>query len=77
MRLLRITASLLVAVVAVVGLAFAGVQTAPGKRLLASVASNLASSPDQQIRIIGIDGFVPTDLRVARVEIADRTGPWL
>lgn len=77
MRLLRITASLLVAVVAVLGLAFTGVQTAPGKRLLASVASNLASSPDQQIRITGIDGFVPTDLRVARVEIADRTGPWL
>lgn len=77
MRALRIAAYVLVAIVAVIGLTFAGVQTAPGKRLLASVASNLASSPDQQIRITGIDGFVPTDLRVARVEIADRTGPWL
>ncbi|TAJ90227.1 MAG: hypothetical protein EPO10_20175 [Reyranella sp.] len=76
MRALRI-AAYVVAVMAVVGLAFAGVQTAPGKRLLASVASNLASSPDQQIRIIGVEGFVPTDLRVARVEIADRAGPWL
>lgn len=77
MRALRIAAYLLVAVVAVLGLAFGGVQTAPGKRLLASLASNLASSPDQRIRITGIDGFVPTNLRVARVELADRTGAWL
>ena len=54
-----------------------GVQTAPGKRLLASAISSAASSPDQKIRITGIDGFVPTDLRVAQIEIADRTGPWL
>jgi translocation and assembly module TamB len=77
MRALRITAYVLVAVMAVFGAAFAGVQTSAGKRLLASLASNLASSPGQQIRISGIDGFVPTDLRVARIEIADRTGPWL
>ena len=77
MRALRLSAYVLIALMAVLGLAFAGVQTAPGKRLLASVASDLASSPDQKITITGIDGFVPTDLRVARVEIADRTGPWL
>lgn len=77
MRALRIAAYVLVALVVVLGLAFAGVQTAPGKRLLASVASDLASSPDQKITIAGIDGFVPTDLRVAKVEIADRAGPWL
>ena len=77
MRALRIAAYVLVAVMAVFGAAFAGVQTSAGKRLLASLASNLASSPGQQIRINGIDGFVPTDLRVARIEIADRTGPWL
>jgi len=77
MRALRIAAYILVALVVVMGLAFAGVQTAPGKRLLASVASDLASSPDQKITITGIDGFVPTDLRVAKVEIADRTGTWL
>ncbi len=77
MRALRIAAYVLGALVVVLGLAFAGLQTQPGKRLLASMASSLASSPDQKIRISGIDGFVPTDLRVARVEIADRTGPWL
>ena len=77
MRALRIAAYVLVAVMAVFGAAFAGLQTGPGKRLLANLASTLASSPDQQIRISGIDGFVPTDLRVARIEIADRTGPWL
>jgi translocation and assembly module TamB len=77
MRALRISAYVLVALIAALGLAFAGMQTTPGKRLLADLASTLASSPDQQIRISGIDGFVPTDLRVARIEIADPTGPWL
>ena len=77
MRALRTGSYILVALVAVLGLAFAGVQTAPGKRLLASAISSAASSPDQKIRITGIDGFVPTDLRVAQIEIADRTGPWL
>ena len=77
MRALRLSAYVVIALVAVLGLAFAGVQTAPGKRFLASLASDLASAPDQKITITGIDGFVPTDLQVARVEIADRTGPWL
>jgi len=77
MRALRIAAYGLVSVVAVFGAAFAGLQTAPGKRLLAGLVSSLASSPDQQIRVSGIDGFVPTDLRVARIVIADRTGHWL
>ncbi len=77
MRALRIAAFVFIALVVVLGLAFAGVQTAPGKRLLASVISGAASSPGQQVRITGIDGFVPTDLHVARIEVADRTGPWL
>lgn len=77
MRALRIIALVVVALVAVLGLAFAGMHTAPGKRLLASVISGAASSPGQQVRITGIDGFVPTDLHVARIEVADRTGPWL
>jgi translocation and assembly module TamB len=77
MRALRIAAYVLVALVALLGLAFAGMQTAPGKRLLAGLASSLASSPGQQIRISGIHGLVPTDLRVDRIEIGDRTGPWL
>ncbi len=77
MRALRISAYVLLFLVVVLALAFAGVQTTPGKRFLASTASNLASSPDQKITITGIDGFVPTDLRVTRVEIADRSGPWL
>lgn len=77
MRAFRIATYVLVAVMALLGLAFAGLQTAPGKRLLADLASDLASSPDQQIRISGIEGFVPTDLRVERIAIADRTGVWL
>jgi len=77
MRVLRIAAFLLVALVAVLGLAFAGLQTSPGKRLLASVLSGAASSPGQEVRITGIDGYVPTDVSIARIEVADRTGSWL
>ncbi len=77
MRALRILAFAFIALVAMLGLAFAALQTSPGKRLLASVISAAASSPGQEIRITGIDGFVPTELTIARIEIADRTGPWL
>ena len=77
MRALRISAFVLVALVAALGLAFAGLQTSPGKRLLASVISGAASSPGQEVRITDIDGFVPTDVSIARIEVADRNGPWL
>lgn len=77
MRALRIAAYVVIALIAVLGLAFAGVQTAPGKRLLASIISGAASSPGQQVRITGLDGFVPTDLSISHIEVADRTGPWL
>jgi translocation and assembly module TamB len=56
---------------AVVAVAFAGVQTGPGKRLLAWAAS----SPSLEIE--GITGFVPTDLQVAKVEMRDKQGAWL
>ena len=71
MRGVRIAAAAVLAIVAVLGLAFAGLQTSPGKRLLASLLSS------EQVRIGTIEGFVPTDLRVSRLEVVDRDGPWL
>ncbi|TAJ39808.1 MAG: hypothetical protein EPO67_00650 [Reyranella sp.] len=71
MRAVRIAAVAVLAIAVALGLAFAGLQTTPGKRLLASVLS------DEQIRVGTIEGFVPTDLRVVHLEVVDRDGPWL
>lgn len=77
MRVLRIVSLTVLSMVAVVGLAFAFLQTAPGKHAVASILSDVLSAPRQEVRIVGIDGFVPTDLRVARIEVGDRAGRWL
>lgn len=71
MRAVRFAAMAALAIVAVLGLAFAGLQTALGKRLLALLLSN------EQIRVGVIEGFVPTELRIAHIEVVDRDGAWL
>jgi translocation and assembly module TamB len=76
MRLIRITAWIAGSIAAVVALLFAALQTPPGKRVLASAVSSSASSADSRLEISGISGFVPTDLRVAKIVLSDRDGPW-
>lgn len=71
MRALRIAAWSLGGLVAVGALLFAGVQTGPGKRLLAWAVS----SPSMEVS--GLSGFVPTDLSIAKIEMRDRQGTWL
>lgn len=71
MRVVRIIAWTAGGIVAMVALLFAGLQTAPGKRLLARAIS----SPS--LEVAGITGFVPTDMRVAKVEMRDKQGAWL
>lgn len=63
--------------VAAVGLVFAGLQTQPGQRALAGTISSLASSPGSRFEITGLSGFFPTNLRIAKVAMSDRQGPWL
>lgn len=65
------------AVAALVVLVFGGLQTPPGQRALASILSSAASTPERRVELGGITGFFPTDLRLERIEIADRNGPWL
>lgn len=48
-----------------------------GRENLAGIASSLASSPGQSIRISGIDGLWSGPLSVRRVVIEDGQGPWL
>jgi len=57
-------------VVALVG-AFILLQTPPGLRTVA----HLVSSSD--LSVTGLSGFIPTDVRVERIEMRDKQGVWL
>ncbi|HKV13674.1 MAG TPA: hypothetical protein VJQ81_01435, partial [Reyranella sp.] len=61
---------------AVAILLFAALQTPPGKRMLANIISSSSSSADSRLEVSGISGFVPTDLRLAKIVLSDRNGPW-
>ncbi|OYX15478.1 MAG: hypothetical protein B7Z15_00385 [Rhizobiales bacterium 32-66-8] len=65
---------LLLAVVLLAGIVFAGVQTGPGKALLARVASALASGDGLTVEVRDLSGFVPSDLRVGAVVLSDPEG---
>ncbi|MGI9493715.1 MAG: translocation/assembly module TamB domain-containing protein, partial [Geminicoccaceae bacterium] len=53
------------------------VQTGPGKRFLASQLSSRLSTPNAGIEITGIQGRVPIDMQVARLQLSDPEGVWL
>jgi translocation and assembly module TamB len=79
MRALRI---LLIVLAVVIGLpvallliVFAAAQTGPGKRLIADQAGSLASSPEMQVSVGAIEGFVPFDVTVRDVAVSDPEGP--
>ncbi len=75
-RALKIIAmSLLSLLVLLVG-AFGALQTPPGKALLASFASSLASSPGLAVTIRGLGGFVPFDMSVESIALSDAEGPF-
>ena len=71
MRLLRILGWTVGGLVVLVGVLFAGLQTPPGKALVAAFVSS------DDIRIEGVSGFIPVDLRVEKVEMRDKKGVWL
>jgi translocation and assembly module TamB len=71
MRWLRILGWTAGGLVLAAGALVAGLQTPPGKALVAAVASS------DSIKVEGVGGFIPVDLHVARVEMRDRKGVWL
>ncbi|MEO1248237.1 MAG: translocation/assembly module TamB domain-containing protein [Pseudomonadota bacterium] len=73
-RLILITLAVLVLVPAVL---FGFLQTGPGKSLLARTVERLVASEALSISIGQISGFVPSDLRIDRLDIADGQGPWI
>ncbi|MCX5580592.1 translocation/assembly module TamB domain-containing protein [Kaistia terrae] len=64
--------AVLIALVALFGF----LQTGPGLRTLANLGSKLASSDGLTVKIDGISGFVPSNMRIARIDVADTTGPF-
>lgn len=77
MRIVRLLSWTVGGLLAVLAVLFAVLQTGPAQRTLASIVSDLASTPDSKLSLQGLSGFIPTDLKVERVELADRQGPWL
>ena len=45
--------------------------------IIAGTVSRTLSSVEDRVNISGISGFVPSRLRVARIELRDRAGLWL
>jgi len=76
-RLLAIAAGIVGVPLLALLLALGVAQTPPGKRLLAGMIEDIASSSDHKVRLTGLSGFVPFDIGVERLEIADRDGVWL
>lgn len=73
-RALTYSGLVLLSLTALLFAAFGALQTPPGKALLASLGSSLASAPGLQVSIRGIGGLVPFDMSVESIELADAKG---
>ncbi|WP_423291630.1 translocation/assembly module TamB domain-containing protein [Ancylobacter sp. VNQ12] len=74
MRGLRYLILSLLSLLVVLFAAFGALQTPPGKALVASIASSLASTPNMRVTIRDITGLLPIDIRIGTVELADSSG---
>src|SRR5688572_17336911 len=52
-------------------------QTQDGQDRLAALLTNVLSTSEESIRIEGLRGTVPFDLRLASLRLTDGQGPWL
>lgn len=50
---------------------------AQGRHWLASTIEGAAASPDLRLRLGAIEGSLPFDFSIARLEVTDTQGPWL
>ncbi len=64
-------------VLCLIGAAFAFAQTGPGQRLIGAVLERVLSSPQTRVEVTGLGGFVPFDLHLAELRLADPEGVWL
>ena len=66
-------AGLILLAAALFGLA----QTGPGKRVIASALGDALSGPGKTVTIEGVTGFIPFDIKLHKITLADAAGPWL
>jgi translocation and assembly module TamB len=77
-RILRIVRNLIVVLIAAAALALGFLTlTGPGREMLASVASGLASGEGRTVKITGLGGIWAGPLTVGAVVVEDADGPWL
>ena len=74
-RALKLAGGSLLGVLLLLALAFALLQTGPGKSWLARSLSKAMSSDGERVAITDIAGLVPFDMRIARIEMTDDRGP--
>src|SRR5262245_512150 len=53
---------------------FVAIQTGPAKRVLASLGGTFVSGGGVSVTISDLEGFIPTNMRVGAVTLADRQG---
>ncbi|WP_119389748.1 translocation/assembly module TamB domain-containing protein [Taklimakanibacter lacteus] len=73
-RAIRFILFALAGLVLLVAVLFGFIQTGPGKNLLASLAGSLASGNGVTVTVSGIEGFVPSNMRIRRIAAADEQG---
>lgn len=76
-NLLRVTAWIVLASVALLGLAWAALQSTPVRTWLAAEIGAAASSAGTVVAVEGLEGWLPGAPRVKRVRVADASGAWL
>lgn len=77
MRALRILGGMIGGFAAAVALLLTVLQSAPARHWVAATMSRLASSGEMRVELRELDGFIPTDLTIGELEVADRKGVWL
>jgi translocation and assembly module TamB len=60
-----------------IGAAFAFAQTGPGQRVIGAVLEHALAGPQTTVDVEGLGGFVPFDLHLARLTVADPQGVWI
>jgi translocation and assembly module TamB len=74
-KLLRLAGRLALLVPIVLALALALAQTPPAKAWLADVLGRALSDAEERVTLTHLTGFVPFDIAIDKIEIADAQGP--
>src|SRR5579883_860217 len=72
---LKIAAGVIGGLLLVLAAGFGLLQTGPGQDWLALALGSALSDAQERVAITGLSGFVPFDMRFARITIADTQGP--